>query len=217
MEINMIDKLFEIIKLDRPLVFWSIVFAAFIGSVYVNNNYYYKSIDFIESNRLKNLISVIDESTSVCMELTNQDGKSCLHRVTDLLKNTRIYYGAKVTIKGKYGVLESDNREYQDHERVPTYYLSKLNALDSDIKVSTNAVPEIWSSVRRSITFSIEDIVKEDDWSGVSSLIKYKAWPRSAPAISYAFILLFTVWLLRQSIIAKIKLVRKFREMKDED
>ena len=74
----MIGKLFEIIKLDRPLVFWSIIFAAFNSSVYVNNNYYYKSIDFIESNRLKNLISVIDETTSVCMELTNQDGKSGL-------------------------------------------------------------------------------------------------------------------------------------------
>jgi hypothetical protein len=151
------------------------------------------------------------------MELTNQDGESCLQRIPDLLKNTRTHYGAKVVIKGKYGALEHDNREYQDHERVPVYYLSKLNALDSDIKVSTNAVPGIWSSVRRSVTFSIEDIVQEDDWDGVSSLIEYKAWPRSAPAFSYAFILLFTVWLLRQSIIAKIKLVRKFRGMNNED
>ena len=49
------------------------------------------------------------------------------------------------------------------------------------------------------------------------AFIKYSAWPRSRHAIFFLVIFLFTIWLLRLSIIAKIRMVRKMTESEDLD
>lgn len=150
-----------------------------------------------------------------------QDLKNVLHKIAN---KKSAYYGTyiHITINDKKIVLIQDRR-YED-SRAPIYLsrmeskdsidLTKLSALSASIEIETNPTPDLLKSVYRSMTLSIEDIVSHAINDGYDDTIKFiwkTALPRSRPAFTYLLIAWFVTFLLRQSLIAKIKFVLKAR------
>ena len=221
-------------KLDRPTRFWSIVFIAFIGFVAVNNYSFYQSEKYDAQRELKQIANIVNTTAHICVNQENQESLTkevadkCISNIDQLLTYHRKSGGKgyKVNIDGKYNSYEFDNIKYSASERAPIYlstfcgkssncnFLTTIDPLESSIEISTNPNPKLWLSVYRGVTFSAVELVKAKD---KKAFIKYSAWPRSRHAIFFLVIFLFTIWLLRLSIIAKIRMVRKMTESEDLD
>ena len=84
------------------------------------------------------------------------------------MDNNADYYGNLVTINNEDAILFSyDNRRYSDsREPISLGYnkraVSTIDALSATLNITRNSIPNIWSSVYRSITFSIVDVMKKD-------------------------------------------------------
>jgi hypothetical protein len=150
------------------------------------------------------------------MELSSNNTKKCISEIKTLLDNNADYYGNLVTINNKGSILFSyDNRRYPD-SRAPINLsdnkraVSTIDALDATLNITRNSIPNTWSSVYRSVTFSIVDVMKKDGVDKKWSYIKSIAFPRSAPFLSFLFLTLLVVYLLKKSIIAQIELINEF-------
>ncbi len=155
--------------------------------------------------------SILEESSSICMQLSNKNGKFCLQKAVNIINKSHSYYGQKARIFGKYGVIDSiDNRKYTD--RKPIFIDGKIDSLDSKIKFTTNPVPEIHVAVIKSIFWSLDEYIESP-----SEFKKYRAFARSAPVYSQLFLIIAAVWLLTQSIAAKIALVRKYEDIDESE
>jgi hypothetical protein len=217
----MIDRLIEKIQLDRPSVFWSIVFVMYIVSITASTYFYYESKQFSEERRLKSLYGVIDETASTCMKLTKQDGKYCLDDLKPLLDRLESHYGQKTLLTGKYGSLSHGNPKYVG-ERDPLnlsvtmcrYAKRKeqciqtgqyIRSLDSQIEITSYPRPKLHESVIKAITFSAEDALNGE-------FNYYLAKARSFPAYFQLLLVTLAVLLLRLSVIAKMRYIEKHNE-----
>jgi len=213
----MIYRFLKKINIDRPYVFYTLVFLILVLPLtYINNYYYYKSITRIEKSEIFNLANTINSFSKTCMELSNSNTKQCINEIKVLLDNNADYYGNLVTINNKDGSLLSyDNRRYptsrapinlSDNKRA----VSTIDTLDATLDITRNSIPSIWSSVYRSVTLSIVDVMKKDGIDKKWGYIKSIAFPRSAPFLSFLFLALLVVYLLKKSIIAQIELINEF-------
>jgi len=213
----MIYQFLKNINIDRPYVFYTLVFLILVLPLtYINNHYYYKSITRIEKTEIFNLANTLSSFSETCMSLTNNNTKQCINEITTLLNNNADYYGNLVTITDKDNtLLKYDNRRYPD-SRAPINLsdnnkaTTTIAALGATLDITRNSIPNIWSSVYRSVTFSIVDIMKKEGIDKKWSYIKSIAFPRSAPFLSFLFLTLLVVYLLKKSIIAQIELINEF-------
>ena len=201
--------------------------------VAVNNYSYYLSKEYDEKRQLRKIANIVNTTAEICVNqenqgsLTKEVADKCIGNINELLKNYRYFGGKgyKVNIDGKYNSFEYDNIKYSASERAPIYlsnfcdttycdFLTTIDSLESTIEISTNPIPGLWLSVYRSVTFSAVELIKAKD---KKAFIKYTAWPRSRHAAYFLAIFLFTIWLLRLSIISKIRMVRKLTESEDLD
>ena len=154
----MIYQFLKKINIDRPYVFYTLVFLILVLPLtYVNNYYYYKSITRIEKAEIFNLAKTINSFSKTCMELSNSNTKQCINEIKMLLDNNADYYGSLVTINNKDGSLLSyDNRRYPN-SRAPINLsdnkraVSTIDTLGATLNITRNSIPNIWSSVYRSI------------------------------------------------------------------
>jgi hypothetical protein len=223
----MIYQFLKKINIDRPYVFYTLVFLILVLPLtYINNYYYYKSITRIEKTEIFNLANTINSFSKTCIELSSNNTKKCIGEIKTLLDNNADYYGNLVTINNEDAILFSyDNRRYSDsREPISLGYnkraVSTIDALSATLNITRNSIPNIWSSVYRSITFSIVDVMKKDGIDKKWNYIKSIAFPRSAPFLSFLFLTLLVVYLLKKSIIAQIELINEFEaeeleELKD--
>ncbi len=222
----MFSRTLKLIKIDRPWIYRSIVAIGAILFTASNNYYYYSSTEKSETSRIVNLSKVMNSYSDACVinkentvDFCIQDLKNVLHKIANK-KST--YYGtyAHITINDKKIVLLQDRR-YKD-SREPIYLsqviskdsidLTKLPALNASIEIETNPTPGLAESVYRSMTLSIEDIISHAINNGYDDTVKFiwkTALPRSRPAFTYLLIAWFVTFLLRQSLIAKIRFVSK--------
>ena len=213
----MVYQFLKKINIDRPYVFYILVFLILVLPLtYINNHYYYKSITRIEKTEIFNLAITINSFSKTCMELSSNNTKRCISEIKTLLDNNADYYGNLVTINNKGGTMFSyDNRRYPD-SRSPIRLsdnkraVSAIDALGGTLNITRNSIPNIWSSVRRSVTFSIVDVMKKDGIDKKWSYIKSIAFPRSAPFLSFLLLALVVVYLLKKSILAQIELINEF-------
>lgn len=213
----MIYQFLKKINIDRPYVFYTLVFLIFvIPLTYINNYYYYKSITRIEKTEIFNLANTINSFSKTCIELSSNNTKKCIGEIKTLLDNNVDYYGNLVTINNKDIILFSyDNRRYSN-SRAPISLsdnkraVSTIDTLGATLNITRNSIPNIWSSVYRSITFSIAEVMKKDGIDKKWGYIKSIAFPRSAPFLSFLFLTLLVVYLLKKSIIAQIELINEF-------
>lgn len=205
------------INIDRPLVFYTLVFLILVLPLtYINNHYYYKSIAGVEKNKISTLYSVLNSFSEMCIKISNGNTVQCINEIKTLLENTESYYGKFVSITHKSNVvlLSYDKRRYAD-SRKPIKLsrikeTTKISILDATIEIIVNPTPNIWNSVLRSVTFSIEDVINKDkEWNFNMAL------GRSAPFFSFLFIALLIVYLLKKSIIAQIELINELEELED--
>jgi len=213
----MVYQFLKKINIDRPYVFYTLVFLILVLPLtYINNHYYYKSITRIEKTEIFNLANTINSFSKTCMELSSNNTKRCISEIKTLLDNNADYYGNLVTINNKGAtILSYDNRRYPD-SRSPISLsdnkraVSTIDALDGVLNITRNSIPSIWPSVYRSVTFSIVDIMKKDGIDKKWSYIKSIAFPRSAPFLSFLLLALVVVYLLKKSILAQIELINEF-------
>jgi hypothetical protein len=150
------------------------------------------------------------------MELSSNNTKRCISEIKTLLDNNADYYGNLVTINNKGAtILSYDNRRYPDSRSPISLRDNKrattaIDALDGTLDITRNSIPSIWSSVYRSVTLSVVDILKKDGIDKKWSYIKSVAFPRSAPFLSFLFLTLLVVYMLKKSIIAQIELINEF-------
>lgn len=215
----MFYRLLKKINIDRALVFYALVFSILVLPLtYVNNHYYYKSIAGIEKNKISTLYSVLNSFSEMCVKTSNGNTAQCINEIKTLLENTESYYGKFVSITDKSNVvlLSYDERKYSD-SRKPIKLSSieettRIPVLDATIEIIVNPIPNIWNSVFRSVTFSVGDAINKDkDWNFNVAL------GRSAPFLSFLFIVLLVVYLLKKSIIAQIELINEFESEEPRD
>ena len=213
----MVYQFLKKINIDRPYVFYTLVFLILVLPLtYINNHYYYKSITRIEKTEIFNLANIINSFSKTCMELSSNNTKKCISEIKTLLDNNADYYGNLVTINNKSNILLSyDNRRYSDSRSSISLSdnkraVSAIDALDGTLDITRNSIPNIWFSVYRSVTFSIVDVMKKDGINKKWSYIKSIAFPRSAPFLSFLFLTFLVVYLLKKSIIAQIELINEF-------
>lgn len=220
----MVYQFLKKINIDRPYVFYTLVFLILVLPLtYINNHYYYKSITRIEKTEIFNLANTINSFSKTCMELSSNNTKRCIGEIKTLLDNNADYYGNLVTINNKGGtILSYDNRRYPDSRSPISLSDNKrattaIDAIDGTLDITRNSIPNIWSSVYRSVTFSIVDVMKKDGIDKKWSYIKSTAFPRSAPFLSFLFLTLLVVYLLKKSIIAQIELINEFEAEEFEE
>lgn len=231
---EIIIKIVEYLKLDRPIRFWLVVMIAFIGIISIHNHYFYVSDEYDSKRDLKKIANIINTTAEICVSnesagpLSNELADKCIENINKILTDYRWYGGKgyKVNIDGKFTSYEFNDTKYSSEERNPIYlshfcgkssrcyWLTSIDSLEADLEISTNPIPSLGLSVYRSLTFSAVELFQEKDKAG---FWKYTAWPRSRPAAYILFLLLFTVWLLRLSIIAKIRVIRKANKSGESD
>ena len=211
LEVGRLQTLIRKIQIDRSGVFWSIVLVLWVLSITVSKYFYYGSIEYAEKRRMDSYGSILIESSSTCMELSNQNGKYCLQKAINIINKSYSYYGQKVRIFGKYGAVDSvDSRKYIDRKSIVID--RRIDILDSEIRLETSPVPELYTAVFKGVFWSLDEYFKNP-----YEFKKYRAFARSAPVYSQLFLIIIAVWLLTQSIAAKIALVRKYEDIdKDE-
>jgi len=213
----MVYQFLKKINIDRPYVFYTLVFLILLLPLtYINNHYYYKSITRIEKAEIFNLANTINSFSKTCMELSNNNIKRCINEIKILLDDNVDYYGNLVTINNKDVILLNyDNRRYSD-SRAPINLndnkrsIRTIDALNATLSITRNSIPSIWASVYRSVTLSIVNVINKDGVDKKWSYIKSIAFPRSAPFLSFLFLTLLVVYLLKKSIIAQIELINEF-------
>jgi hypothetical protein len=224
----------QFLKLDRPVRFWLLVTIAFISIISIHNHYFYVSDEYDSKRDLKKIANIINTSAEICLSnenltlLSKELTDKCIENINQILVDYRWFGGKgyKVNIDGKYASYEYNDTKYSSEERNPIYlsnfcgkssrcnFLTTIDSLEANLEISTNPIPSLGLSVYRSLTFSAVELFQSKDKAG---FWKYTAWPRSRPAVFILFLLLFTVWLLRLSIIAKIRVIRKMDKSGDFD
>ena len=224
-----ISRILEFIELDRPIRFWFIVSLAFVSIISIHNYYFYVSDEYDSKRDLKKIANMINTTSEICISgeskavLSKELADQCIENINQLLVDYRYFGGKgyKVNIDGKFISYEFDRIKYSSRERNPIYlskfcgkssncnFLTYIESLQSSLEISTNPIPSLGLSVYRSLTFSVVELYQAKDRPG---FWKYTAWPRSRPALYILFLLIFTVWMLKLSIIAKIRIIRKIKE-----
>ncbi|AYQ56242.1 hypothetical protein [Bathymodiolus thermophilus thioautotrophic gill symbiont] len=218
----MIYQFLKRINIDRPYVFYTLVFVIFVLPLtYVNNFYYYKSIAKVEKTAMLNMANTLNKFSEMCVKLPNNNTTQCIDKLKRFLSSNKDSYGSLVIITAKNKLLlKHDNRWYV-HSRLPINLkdvegaVTTIRSLDANIAITKNSIPNIWYSVYKSVTFSIADIIQKDGIRKKWSYIKRVAIPRSTPFFSFLLIALLIMYFVKKSIIAQIEFINEFEDLED--
>jgi hypothetical protein len=209
----MIQKIVNALKLDRAVRYYALLYALVILLTYANNFFFYQSLSVKEWNNSGNYIVSLDRYATLCMDLTNNNTNQCVDKVKDFVKDNISYYGHLVLINGDTII---DNRRYKG-ERMEIKRVADLLSINSSIEVTKNSIPNIWSSVIKSATFSVFDIVerisRDDSNEKVLKFVTDTAMWRSFPHLAFLFLVFFVTWVIKRSIIAQKQLINELEEL----
>jgi hypothetical protein len=212
------DKVVRAGRLHRPWRFNITLYVFVLLLTWVNNYFFYQSIEKSQLNRMIGLSKALNSVSTACMNSIS-DINICSGQVELLIKNNKDYYGHLVEIN-EIEIVE--NRKYED--RVPIYWTDKIPAINATIKITRNAVPIIWYSVFRSATFSIFQIMEKSNKikegeieSPRTKFINTTAIWRSAPHFSFLILMALVGRLMQRSIVVQIELVNELERLEDEE
>ncbi len=159
----------------------------------LNNYYFYKSKEITEYHSLKNY------SNLILLELQNCLGSGVTDLICEEISKTSIkesnISGITKFTKNKDVLISIDNESYKD-SRKPVNALSsiKVNSNIYEVEMEKLVTPSLIKSTFNSVTFSIYDLINLNS-NDKEGFIKNVAWPRSYPAISFFFVILFSFFL----------------------
>ncbi|SMM99804.1 hypothetical protein SPONL_898 [uncultured Candidatus Thioglobus sp.] len=213
----MIQKIVNALKLDRVIRYYVLLYVLVILLTYANNFFFYQSVSAKEWSNSGNYIASLDKYAALCMDLTNNRNQ-CVDKVKGFAKDNVDYYGHLILINGDTII---DNRRYKD-ERVEIKRVADLLSINLSIEVTKNPIPNIWSSVIKSATFSASDIIERisrgDSNEEILKFVTHTAMWRSFPHLAFLFIVLFVSAFMKKSIVAQIEFINKFEsEVVDND
>ena len=213
----MMQKIVNTFKLDRPIRYYMFLYIVVLLLTYINNFFYYESVESKEKGSIKSYIQNVNNYSSICIKISNGDINECINETKEFAKNTEDYYGHRVMINGEEVI---DNRRYPS-ERRPNTVTGQLPPIGVSIEVTRSSIPIIWKSVLRSATYSIGDIInkiqKGESWENIKGFIFGVFIWRSAPHLSFFILIFFVSFLMRDSIIRQIELINKLEELEEEE
>jgi hypothetical protein len=157
----------------------------------------------------------LKQYSSSCIELTSGDVDKCTKQ-TKLFasKYTGNYYGHSVLIDNDQ---ISDTRRYKK-DRDLFKVSDSLDAIKVSVEVSKSSIPDLFDSVRKSVTFSIEDVyekIKKGDDLVDFFLNTLKG--RSQPFLAYLFLVILVGWLMKKSIFSQMEVIDRLEKMEAEE
>jgi len=222
----MIQKIVNTFKLDRPYRYYIFLYIIVLALTYINNFFYYESVESKENKNIENYIQNVNSYSSTCVKFSNGDINKCINEIKEFAKNSSDYYGHRVLIGGKEVI---DNRRYPNSteskpnpdERKSNTVTGELSAIGLSIEVTRNSIPIIWKSVVRSATYSISDVIKKiqkkESWEKIHEFITQILVWRSAPHISFFVLIFFVSFLMRGAIIKQMELINELEDLEEDE
>jgi len=203
------------IKLWKKSRYIGILVFFVISLTSINNYFFYQTIKKSEWASIYSTINLLKQYSLSCMELTSDDVDKCTKQ-TKLFasKDPGNYYGHSVFIDN---VLISDTRKYKK-DRDLFKVSDSLNAIKVSVEVSKSSIPDLFDSVRKSVTLSIEDVyekIKNGDDIGGFFLNTLKG--RSQHFLAFLSLVILVGWLMKKSILSQMQVIDRLEKIEAEE
>jgi len=186
------------LSLHKPTVFWVLVLSLVTVLTYVNNHYFYKYKNLLDTRHYAVKVRIIDHFYQSCR---SQMLSTCDEQLIQVLEGSRIRGVLTLSDADGREVIQVDNERFKDDRRA----IAVSREIETDegsytLHVSRLSSPPIPKSVVRSMTFSAFDIgriIVEGNYSRLSGFIQYVAIPRSRPAFFFTLSAIVVLMLAR--------------------
>ena len=205
------------IKLWKTSRYYSLLFALVVLLTFFNNFFFYESVKKVQITNINNSIKALNQYSLSCMTITKGDVEKCL-KLTKLYasKNPTDYYGHLILING---IEVIDNRRYKDRDPIKRNGL--FPEIEATIEIERNPIPNIWFSVYKSITFSLEDVAEKvyegEPKEKIMDFVFNTLKGRSQPVLAYFILVMAVGWLMRKSIFAQMEVIDRLEQIDEEE
>jgi len=185
------------INLDNKYIFIIIIFIIVFILTYINNYAFYEYVRIRDYQEIRSLAKNIHIQTNKC--ILNNEKQVCIKNIQDYLNELKPYGIVKIAN------IDYDNTKERHRSRVKVIipkYLQYIESINEKLYIAKHSTPNIFFAAYRSITFSIEDILKKTSKEGLQNTLNWylnnKIYLRSKHTILFFFLTYLIILLLRK-------------------